>query len=166
MERISGDTEAKEREEIRWPSWREEEDATGRCPCNSQCSLPGHRSVGGAFPTISSHPCFSSVSYLPDLVKVRRVLGQPDLDLYPSPEVWSEGGREGQKAELAHRGPSVSTAACKLFFCFSGFTNMILCHVTAISGAVNIAGGLFKKANDLKCCGYFFLPLLLLFFSI
>lgn len=43
---------------------------------------------------------------------------------------------------------------------------MVLCHVTAISGAVNIAGGLFKKANDLKCCGYFFLPLLLLFFSI
>lgn len=32
--------------------------------------------------------------------------------------------------------------------------------MTAISGAVNIASGLFKKANDPKCCGLvlFFFP--------
>lgn len=49
----------------------------------------------------------------------------------------------------------MSMAACKLPFCFAGFTNTVSLHVTAISGAVNIARGLFKKANDLKCCGVF-----------
>lgn len=42
--------------------------------------------------------------------------------------------------------------ACKLSFCFVGFTEhgFISCDC-AISGGVNIAGSLFKKANDLKC---------------
>lgn len=46
----------------------------------------------------------------------------------------------------------MSVPACKLSFCFVGFTehSFISCDC-AISGGVNIAGGLFKKANDLKC---------------
>lgn len=50
----------------------------------------------------------------------------------------------------------MSMPACKLSFCFAGFTEhgFISCDC-AISGGVNIAGGLFKKTNDLKCCGFF-----------
>lgn len=41
-------------------------------------------------------------------------------------------------------------SVCKLFFCFAGFTehSFISCDC-AIYGGVNIAGGLFRKANDL-----------------
>lgn len=51
----------------------------------------------------------------------------------------------------ANRGPSVSVPACKLSFCFAGFTehSFISCDCAILEG-VNIAGGLFKKANDLK----------------
>lgn len=99
--------------------------------------------MGGASPTSSSCSCFSSVSHLPTLLKVRSAPRQP-----------SPGGLGLKMAEPTSwpTGPSVSPVACKLFFCFPGFTNMVLFHVTAISGAVNIAGGLFKKASDLKCC--------------
>lgn len=50
----------------------------------------------------------------------------------------------------------MNVPACKLSFCFAGFTEhgFISCDC-AISGGVNIAGGLFKKADDLKC--FFFL---------
>lgn len=70
-----------------------------------------------------------------------------------------EPGSRGP-ALAAHRGPSVSVPACKLSFCFAGFTEhgFISCDC-AISGGVNIAGGLFKKANDPKC-GFFFFPFL------
>lgn len=142
----------------------------GRCPCKSH-SVPTRGTIlwEGHFPQSLHTPVSHLSSYLPNLLKLRRVPRQPDLDPYPSPEGLGQkgGGRDRQKAEPdqpADRGPSMSTASCKLFFCFSGFTNMVLFHVTAISGAVNIAGGLFKKANDLKCGGYFLL--LLLFFSI
>lgn len=50
----------------------------------------------------------------------------------------------------------MSVPACKLSFCFAGFTehSFISCDC-AISGGVNIAGGLFKKANDLICFVFF-----------
>ena len=50
----------------------------------------------------------------------------------------------------------MSVPACKLSFCFAGFTEhgFISCDC-AISG-VNIAGGLFKKASDLKWWLFFF----------
>lgn len=67
---------------------------------------------------------------------------------------WPGEPGSGGPEPAAHRGPSVSMPPCKLSFCFAGFTKhgFISCDC-AISGGVNIAGGLFKKANDLKCFG-------------
>lgn len=115
------------------------------------------------FATSLSQPCSPPFGHLPKLLEGTNVQEglQGSVTLTPRPpmsrRVWAEGGQESQEAAgpdpgLANRGLSVSVPACKLSFCFAGFTEhgFISCDC-AISGGVNIAGGLFKKANDLKC---------------
>lgn len=119
------------------------------------------------FPQPCHSPALNSLATFPNYLRGKQFWAglQGNVTLTPTDLSQALGRRwpaeAGSKApiRLAHRGPSVSVLAVTCPFCFAGFSEhgFISCDC-AISGGVNIAGGLFKKANDLKCLFLGFFP--------